>query len=79
MSDGEIFLCVSCEDGYPTVIAALNQDVAYIPNRFNYGRGGYETTPRCSPYSTATGDNLLAAVQSMLQALLAGTGSEESS
>jgi hypothetical protein len=65
--------------GHTAVIAALNQDAAYIPNRFNYGRGGYETTPRCSPYSMATGDKLLAAVQSMLATLLPGPASEESS
>ena len=26
----------------------------YIPNAWNYGRGGYETTPNCNPYSMKT-------------------------
>ena len=54
----------------PTLIAALNQDCAYIPNRFNYGRGGYETTPRCSPYSIETGEHLLQAARTVVQELL---------
>jgi hypothetical protein len=52
--------------GQPTLIAALNQDVTYIPNRANFGRGGYETTPRCSPYSIETANHLLAAVREIL-------------
>ena len=32
----------------------------YIPNSWNYGRGGYETTPRSSGYSIHTADTLLA-------------------
>ena len=55
--------------GRPTLVAALNQDVAYIPNRFNFGRGGYETTARCSPYSMATADHLLAATRTLLARL----------
>ena len=31
----------------------------YIPNSWNYGRGGYETTPRSSGYSVRTADILL--------------------
>ncbi len=31
----------------------------YIPNSWNYGRGGYETTPRSSGFSIHTGDILL--------------------
>ena len=31
----------------------------YIPNSWNYGRGGYETTPRSSGYSVRTSDILL--------------------
>ena len=31
----------------------------YIPNSWNYGRGGYETTPRSSGYSERTADVLL--------------------
>lgn len=52
--------------GRPALVATLNQDVTYIPNRENFGRGGYETTARCSPYSTATADHLLAAVCDLL-------------
>lgn len=32
----------------------------YIPNAWNYGRGGYETTPRSNPYSMKTGEKLVA-------------------
>ncbi|MBE6357821.1 MAG: hypothetical protein E7057_01065 [Lentisphaerae bacterium] len=32
----------------------------YIPNSWNYGRGGYESTPRSSGYSIHTADILLA-------------------
>ena len=31
----------------------------YIPNAWNYGRGGYETTPRSNPYSMKTGEKLV--------------------
>lgn len=31
----------------------------YIPNSFNYGRGGYETTPRSNPFSVKTADLLI--------------------
>ncbi len=31
----------------------------YIPNAWNYGRGGYETTPRSSGYGTDTADILI--------------------
>ena len=31
----------------------------YIPNAFNYGRGGYETTPASNPYARDTADKLL--------------------
>ncbi|MCK5805374.1 MAG: hypothetical protein KAI66_21265 [Lentisphaeria bacterium] len=54
----------------PTLIANLNQDGAvYIPNRFNYGRGGYETTPRCSPYSMETANHMLAGARRLLAGL----------
>lgn len=33
----------------------------YIPNSWNYGRGGYESTPRSSGYSVHTADRLLKA------------------
>ena len=32
----------------------------YIPNPWNYGRGGYEDTPRSSGYSTDTAEKLIA-------------------
>ena len=32
----------------------------YIPNSWNYGRGGYETTPRSSNYGIDTADVLIA-------------------
>lgn len=31
----------------------------YIPNAWNYGRGGYETTPRSNPYSIHTAERLI--------------------
>ncbi|MBR7104730.1 MAG: hypothetical protein IKC65_07285, partial [Lentisphaeria bacterium] len=31
----------------------------YIPNAWNYGRGGYETTPRSSAYGMETSDALI--------------------
>jgi hypothetical protein len=52
--------------GRPAIVAALNQDVTYIPNRENFGRGGYETAPRSSPYSVQTADHLLRAVRDLL-------------
>ncbi len=33
----------------------------YIPNEWNYGRGGYETTPRSNPFAPETAGQLLAA------------------
>jgi hypothetical protein len=33
----------------------------YIPNCWNYGRGGYETTPRSNPFSIKTSEKLLGA------------------
>ncbi len=37
----------------------------YIPNPWNYGRGGYETTPRSNPFSVRTADSLIAAWRKM--------------
>jgi neutral ceramidase len=37
----------------------------YIPNSWNYGRGGYETTPRSNPFAANTGDLLTEAWQKM--------------
>ncbi|MBT3380693.1 MAG: hypothetical protein HN742_15150 [Lentisphaerae bacterium] len=53
------------------IVATLNQDCAYVPNHFNYGRGGYETTAQCSPYSVHTGEYLLSASSALLTQLLA--------
>ena len=39
----------------------------YIPNSCNYGRGGYETTPRSNPFSAKTADQLLAAWRKIKQ------------
>jgi hypothetical protein len=37
----------------------------YIPNNWNYGRGGYETTPRSNPFSVKTAEQLLQGVRSL--------------
>ena len=42
----------------------------YIPNSWNYGRGGYETTPRANPFSIKTADQLLAAWRKIMQNLI---------
>lgn len=56
--------------GLPALVAALGDGRAvYIPNRCNYGRGGYETTPRSSPYSIETGERLRDGVRALLAAL----------
>ncbi|OGV75451.1 MAG: hypothetical protein A3K19_25610 [Lentisphaerae bacterium RIFOXYB12_FULL_65_16] len=52
--------------GRPALIATLNQNAGYIPNRWNFGRGGYETMPLSSPYSVGTADLLLDAVRKAL-------------
>lgn len=31
----------------------------YIPNLFNYDRGGYETTPRSNPFARNTANKLM--------------------
>jgi hypothetical protein len=45
------------------MVASLSNGsgTGYIPNCWNYGRGGYETTPRSSPYSIETSELLLSA------------------
>ncbi|MCX6991962.1 MAG: hypothetical protein NT011_02345 [Kiritimatiellaeota bacterium] len=40
---------------------------AYIPNAFNYGRGGYETTPRSNLFSVQTADRLIDAWRKIAQ------------
>lgn len=39
----------------------------YIPNPWNYGRGGYEDTPRSSGYSKCTAEALIAGWQEMMK------------
>jgi len=57
--------------GRPTlVVAHANGAAGYIPNRFNFGRGGYETTPASAPNSVETADRMLEAVQMLLRRLL---------
>ena len=41
----------------------------YIPNPWNYGRGGYETTPRSNGYSIHTADRLIAAWRKLAEEL----------
>lgn len=51
---------------YRCLIAALSNGTGnrvggggYIPNPWNYGRGGYEDAPRSSPFSKDTAENIL--------------------
>lgn len=44
---------------------AKNVGGGYIPNEWNYERGGYETTPRSSPFSIKTARKLIEAVESL--------------
>ena len=37
----------------------------YIPNSFNYGRGGYETTSRSNPFAKNTADKLIAGINEL--------------
>lgn len=37
----------------------------YIPNSWNYGRGGYETTPRSNPFSMKASELLLEGIRSL--------------
>lgn len=41
----------------------------YIPNAWNYNRGGYETTPRSNPFSQDTAQRLLATYRQMASQL----------
>ena len=71
----EIGLAIKQEmlHGQPAIVAILNDDnAAYIPNRFNFGHGGYETTPRCAPYAPDTADRMLAAVKQLVAEVQAG-------
>lgn len=42
----------------------------YIPNAWNYGRGGYETTPRSNPFSVKTAEMLLDSLDSLRKQLV---------
>ena len=46
-----------------------NTGGGYIPNSWNYGRGGYETTPRSNPFAPDTGEKLLAAWKKLAETL----------
>ena len=39
----------------------------YIPNEFNYGRGGYEITPRSNPFAQNTANKLIAGIRELNQ------------
>jgi len=56
-------------DRMTLVVELGNASAAYIPNRFNFGRGGYETTPRCSPNAMDTDGRLLDAARELLEGL----------
>jgi len=42
---------------------AVHVGGGYIPNRWNYGRGGYETSPRSNPFSIETSEKLLEGIR----------------
>lgn len=52
-------LCLVSSHGNGT--GGMHYYGGYIPNLWNYGRGGYEPTPRSNPFSMKTADALLAA------------------
>ena len=51
-------LCLVSSHGNGT--GGMTYSGGYIPNPWNYGRGGYEPTPRSNPFSMKTADILLA-------------------
>ena len=51
------------------VVSHGNASPGYIPNRFNFERGGYETVPASSPNSVQTADRLIETVSSVLAKL----------
>jgi hypothetical protein len=55
--------CLVCEHGNGT--GSPDIPGGYIPNAWNYGRGGYETTPRSNPYAQETAETLLNAWQEL--------------
>ncbi len=44
---------------------AMRSGGGYIPNSWNYGRGGYEITPRSNPFSIKTSELLLEGIRSL--------------
>lgn len=61
-------LCLVASHGNGTGGATYSG--GYIPNPWNYGRGGYESTPRSNPFSMKTSDILLGAWRELAKKLL---------
>lgn len=61
------YTCLVTEHGNGTGFAGCAG--GYIPNAWNYNRGGYETTPRSNPFSKDTAQRLLAAYRKMANQL----------
>ena len=61
-------LCLVASHGNGTGGATYSG--GYIPNPWNYGRGGYEATPRSNPFSMKTSDILLAAWRKLAEKLI---------
>ncbi|MFA6930246.1 MAG: neutral/alkaline non-lysosomal ceramidase N-terminal domain-containing protein [Lentisphaeria bacterium] len=66
----------SCFPNHLCLIAALANGTGgakatggYIPNTWNYNRGGYETTPRSNPFAANTGELIIAAWQRLAKKL----------
>ena len=53
-------VCAPCAVAYGNCNGGAGFYGGYIPNPWNYGRGGYEDTPRSSGYSKATSEALIA-------------------
>lgn len=60
-------LCLVTEHGNGT--GGRHYYGGYIPNMWNYGRGGYEDTPRSNPFAQATAPLLLAAWRELARRL----------
>ena len=60
-------LCLVSSHGNGT--GGMTYSGGYIPNPWNYGRGGYEPTPRSNPFSMKTADILLAAWRRLAEKL----------
>jgi hypothetical protein len=61
------YTCLVTEHGNGT--GSANCAGGYIPNAWNYNRGGYETTPRSNPFSKDTAQRLLATYRQMASQL----------